>query len=85
MGRYLWAYYITDSRSEEFKRGNVIFLDAYYGKYLERYATYNSKTKEFLHPVKGILISRIDNNKEAMNELVKKLFFNVGVKSQQPR
>ena len=40
-----WAYYITASVVDDFEVGNVIFLDFYAGKFMERYSVYDEEKK----------------------------------------
>jgi len=73
-----WAYYITASVVDDFEVGNVIFLDFYAGKFMERYSVYDEEKKDFINPVRGILIKKVKNDKDEMKKVVNNLFFEEG-------
>ena len=73
-----WAYYITASMVDDFEVGNVIFLDFYAGKFMERYSVYDEEKKDFVNPVRGILIKKVKNDKDEMRRVVNSLFFDEG-------
>ncbi len=69
-----WAYYITASVVDDFEVGNVIFLDFYAGKFMERYSVYDEEKKDFINPVRGILIKKVKNDEDEMKKIVKSVF-----------
>jgi len=70
-----WAYYITASEVDNFEVGNVIFLDFYAGKFMERYSVYDEEKKAFINPVRGILIKKVKNDEDEMKKVIKDIFF----------
>jgi len=75
VSKFCWVYYITDSIDEKYKQGDIVFLDFYAGKFMEKFTKYDVASKKFYKPLKGILVAKIENTAHAKIKILKNLFF----------